>query len=364
MNSFDLDTYFSFVESLAVECRRLDVSPQDLIEQRTRALHAPTLNAIRIRESVSDPSDRQKVEGLLLTGWFNGMPESDRVGSLLATLDVSHQIEERDLEIRCAKYRESDKLFQVHPSLLSNARDQELIPRAILTDVMDDGLVQTENGYARLDAMLPSAIVNVLATVYPQAPLFVRLDPQKAWLQPAKQLLMETILVPANPTWWRNLGLYRGAETGAQYVIDPPGSAGDDINAFVEYHVHGLRKLETIAQRKEPQHLTMMLEELEERRDGLLIGRCIHLDTSAPVGTPPSEAKVLHVDLAINVYRGELAAERLSSAMNKAEKVKTPVRTHLLRAEQIPFDVLTLLSFMFFKSHILRRDLFINQFVR
>jgi hypothetical protein len=212
--------------------------------------------------------------------------------------------------------------------------------------------------------MLPSAIVNVLAAVYPRAPLFVRLDPQKAWLQPAMQLLMEAILVPANPTWWRSLGLYRGQETGAQYVIDPPASAGDDIDAFVEYHVHGLRKLETIAQRKEPHHLTMMLEELEVRRDGLLIGRCIHLDTSAPVGTPPSEAKVLHVDLAINVYRGALAAERLSSAMNDAEKVKTPIRTHLLRAEQVPFDVLTLLSFMFFKSHILRKDLFMNQFDR
>jgi len=322
VNSFDLDTYYLFVESLADECRRLDVSPQNLIARRARELHAPTLSAVRIRESVSDSSDRQKVEGLLLTGLFNGMPESDRIGSLLATLDVSHQIEQRDLEIRCAKYKESDKLFQVHPSLLSTARDQELIPRAILTDVMDDGLVQIKSGYARLDAMLPSAIVNLLATVYPLAPLFVRLDPQKAWLQPTEQLLMETILVPANPTWWRSLGLYRGKETGAQYVVDPPASAGDDINAFVEYHVHGLRKLETIAQRKEPHHLTMMLEELEEKRNGLLIGRCIHLDTSAPVGTPPSEAKVLHVDLAINVYRDELAAARLSSTMNDAEKQK------------------------------------------
>lgn len=292
------------------------------------------------------------------------MPVSDRVGSLLATLDVSHEIEQRDLETRCAKYKESDKLFQVHPNLLSTVRDQELIPRAILMDVMDDGLVQTESGYARLDAMLPSAIVNVMAALYPQAPLFVRLDPQKAWLQPAKQLLMETILVPANPTWWRSLGLYRGKETGAQYVIEPRASAEDDINAFVEYHVHGLRKLETIVQRKETHYLTMTLEELEVRRDGLLIGRCIHLDTSAPMGIMPSEAKVLHVDLAINVYQGELAATRLSSAMNNAEKVKTSIRTHLLRAEQVPFDVLTLLSFMFFKSRILRQDLFINQFIR
>jgi hypothetical protein len=48
--------------------------------------------------------------------------------------------------------------------------------------------------------------------------------------------------------------------------------------------------------------------------------------------------------------------------MNDAEKEKASFRTHLLRTEDVPFEVLTLLSYMFFGSHLLRRDLFINQF--
>lgn len=134
----------------------------------------------------------------------------------------------------------------------------------------------------------------------------------------------------------------------------------DDIDSFIEFHVRGLRRLETIAQRKEVNHLTMMLE--EQRSEHLMIGRCIHWDTEAPYDTAPAEAKLLHVDLAINVYLGPQVRERLAAEMNDAQKVKTPVRTHLLRVEKASVEVLPLLSFMFFSSFLLRRDLLINQF--
>lgn len=62
VTGFNLDTYYLFVDSLVDECRRLDVSPLDLIAQRVRELNVPTLSAIRLRGSVSDSSDRRKLK--------------------------------------------------------------------------------------------------------------------------------------------------------------------------------------------------------------------------------------------------------------------------------------------------------------
>jgi hypothetical protein len=106
-----------------------------------------------------------------------------------------------------------------------------------------------------------------------------------------------------------------------------------------------------------------LTEELQLCHDNLLIGRCIHLDTSALYDTPPSQAQVMHVDLAINVYTGTKIADRMKAHMNDADKVDASFRTHLLRAEGVPFDALMLLSQMFFQSEALKNDLFSDQFV-
>ena len=105
-----------------------------------------------------------------------------------------------------------------------------------------------------------------------------------------------------------------------------------------------------------------MMEELETRSEDLMTGRCIHWDTAATYGTSPADAKVMLVDLAINVYTGSQVKDRLEAKMNEAEKVKTPVRTHLLRVEKVSLEIIRLLSFMFFRSNVLKRDLFQDQF--
>jgi len=96
-------------------------------------------------------------------------------------------------------------------------------------------------------------------------------------------------------------------------------------------------------------------------REGLLIGRCIHLDTAAPLGTDPMTAKVLHVDLAINVYEDVRVEERLACDLSNGRIIDASCRSHLLRAENVPFNVAAVLSLLFFQSRHLRRDLFNNQ---
>ena len=318
---------------------------------------------MKLRAHLSNGVDVQRAEGLLVTGLFARFGRDDRIGAFLFCFEIGDAAEQRRFERRFAFYSESDPLFQFDPKLLDVARERELIPRSSLGEIYDDGTVRIDGGFGRLDRMLAPSIVHTVADAFRDARLYLRLDPEIASRTRQPQLLLEAVMVPANPRWWRNLGLHNGQATGARYEIDSQASAQDDVESYIEYHVRGFRKIETITSRREPNYLTMMLEELEQRSDQLLIGRCIHLDTEAPYGTVPSEAKLKHLDLAINVYSGPLVKARLEAEMNDAAKVKTPVRTHLLRIEGAPVEILPLLCFMFFKSHQLRLDLLCNQFI-
>ena len=53
---------------------------------------------------------------------------------------------------------------------------------------------------------------------------------------------------------------------------------------------------------------------------------------------------MLDVDLAINVYTRSKPDARLLSEMNKGGKEEASFRTRLLRAEQVPFNVLPALT--------------------
>ena len=116
------------------------------------------------------------------------------------------------------------------------------------------------------------------------------------------QRLWERVVIPANPKWWRTLGLYAGETDGGVYELE--NALPGDITRFWEYRVRGVRRLESSATKRS--NLSMMVEELTETADHLL-GRCIHLDTDALPGTDFDGAAVNHLDLAMNVYEGARA---------------------------------------------------------
>jgi hypothetical protein len=362
MTDAEFDTYNANLSELSDEIRRSHSSAHELLEQHLAAGDARAAQLVSFREKLIAGTDRERVAGLLPTGLFRSCPTNLRVAAILVSLELAAAADLSDLQNRFERYRPDLPLFQQDATLLSHVRDGELIEYQALQAVRTDGIVSTPQGFGRLDPLLPASLVQTMAAEYRGKPLFVRLDPQAAWQHRPAQILMETTLAPANPRWWRTLALRRGATTGGSYRLDPPTSPSDNLEAYWEYHAKGLTRLETIAQRKKEDHLTFMLEELQQVRDGLLVGRCIHLDTSASAGTTPDEAEVLHVDLAINVYNGSKVRERLGAQLNKTDKVDASFRTHVLRAEGVPFEVAALLSLLFFESRALLLELFSNQF--
>lgn len=97
----------------------------------------------------------------------------------------------------------------------------------------------------------------------------------------------------------------------AYQLLDRPTSDGPA--EYWDYHAKHLRRLEVRVERREDNYLTMMIEQLPRPDDpsGLMIARCIHLDTFDPALTPLG-VQMQHLDLAINVYVGEDRKERFA----------------------------------------------------
>jgi hypothetical protein len=182
----------------------------------------------------------------------------------------------------------------------------------------------------------------------------LRLDPSGWYAKQPKMRLEEAVIAPADPTWMQTLALFPGMKTFAAYVLEDC-DLKTDLAQYRDYHLRHIRRLEVSAQRREANYLTMMLEELPRADDpnDIMVSRCIHLDTHATVGTPMSEARLQHLDLAINVYRGDRRHARMEGSLQNGRVCDATYRTHLYRIEDIPFPALFTFAGMFFKSGVL-----------
>lgn len=130
-----------------------------------------------------------------------------------------------------------------------------------------------------------------------------------------------------------------------------------------EYLIKKIRRLDVIAQRKNSGVFSMMIEELQQESDDIVIGRCIHLDSSAPLGTNYEEVQLSHLDLAINVYFDDTGRERMASNLANGKKVTNATcRTHLFRIDDVPLSSLMVFARMFFISMTLLNEWTAEQF--
>jgi hypothetical protein len=122
----------------------------------------------------------------------------------------------------------------------------------------------------------------------------------------------------------------------AYHLLHRPPSEGHA--EYWDYHVKNVRRLEVRVERREDEYLTMIIEELPRPDDpsGLMIARCIHLDTRDPAFTPLGQVEMQHLDLAINVYEGEEREKRFAQSLQNGKVQDASFRTHLFRIERPP----------------------------
>ncbi|MGM5053293.1 hypothetical protein ACD589_00445 [Rhizobium sp. 814_E9_N1_1] len=365
----DIDTYFDNVGRLAILANGENVAIHDLIESpgRYSSIVDPS---VQFRETLLSGEEENDLSGYLAIGFFAGRSRRSRLASFAMTFDVQHEATRLRLRAQCEPYSRTQPLFRNVPSLFERIRrkksgnqDYELIDLAAGRSVSGSEVYQVGSGFTKLCPFLSPGIVNWVQKEWPSARKYVRFDADAYFNTKPLQLLTEATLVPANPRWLPDFSLHKGMKEFAAYQLqDRPLSEGH--GEYWDYHIKHLRRLEIHVQRREDNYLSMLIEELPRADDpnGLMVGRCIHLDTRDPALTPLREVTMQHLDLAINVYAGEDRQKRFGQSLQHGKVQDATLRTHLLRIEETPFVSLFAFCEMFLQSKILLSE-WLNELV-
>lgn len=316
--------------------------------------HEPAIcRMISARQHVISSRDRDVARPYLTTGFFTTLPDERRIAAILVVLDVGRESAALGTDRAFAPYSTDQPLFVRHPLLLSAARKNELLPDFREFALRQDGIISYRGTYLRLSPYLDAHVVAWAREAFSAAPRYIRLDPTFLTLEQQPSTLAEATLHQADPSWWRTLSIKPGGKTGSAVSLDEPSNPTSDLQAYLDYSLHGVRRIEMHARRRKSDYLSMMVEELSVKDDGqVLVGRCVHLDTAAAAGTPVAAARVNHVDLAVNIYRGSAATARIAQSLaDGAGRVEdASMRVHLLRLENVPPTALFPLARLFFTS--------------
>jgi len=360
-SNVDIDEYFNRVNTLARECAQSDTAPHDMIESRGIG-NRDIAECMKTRLELITAPELEKLNAYLEIGLFVfAKKPSERQALFALSFDIQHALDLVSLKMQCAPYEPNQPLFQGALSLLNHIRqrsndsvDGELLDLSAIRSVSGLSIYKVDGGFSRLTCLLNPGVVNWARARYPNSPTFIRLDPFFFKHQQPRELLTEATLVPANRKWLGDFSLRKGMKDFALYALQDV-SPQDDPRGFWEYRMKGVRQLEIRVRRREKDYLTMMIEELskQDEENSLMVGRCIHLDTRDPVGTPLAAVKVNHLDLAVNVYQGRRRQEHYSQTLKNGKAADASFRTHVFRIEQADFCSVFDFCQLFLRSQLL-----------
>ena len=353
----------------------------DLIEDSGRAVHeyledlinkkdSLIAKLIDFRKSFVDSKEQDKVMSYLVIGFFTQFTGIERTTCFIITFEIEEVKTKKNWKKRCERYSAAQPLFKKEPDLLDQIRtkdngskDNELLNYNAFKHINESEILHFRESFTLIDYALNPHIIVWAKDNFKDKPLYIRANPNKVFEVQPPQILFESILMPANPEWWKKLTIFNRTKEGAAYTLDDC-SPKENYRQYWELHIKNIRRLEVIAKRNNNGNLSMMIEEITGiDSHGLMFGRMIHLDTDSKYGTDFENSTLNHLDLAINIYEGDAAKQRLND--NLAEGNKTTdasYRTHLLRIEGIPFKGLFGFVTSFLKSQTLIGEWFEDQF--
>lgn len=357
-----ISDYFDGLEWVVASCDAANVASHAFLEdlgQRNPTVLSKLLSA---RKAFMTDSDKEKASPYLPIGYFRNFSVEDRLVLFVLSFEVANRLHEKNMNVRLEPYNKEHALFKAAPDLwnyvrVSGERPADLIDAAALEFVSGTEFVKFGRCFAELDYGLNQGLVSWIRQRFPKSPLFVRLQPSRVFDKLPLSRLHETIVRPIDPGWWKKLDLHHGQLTGLAVEIADTSSPRDDLEAWWERNVKGIRRWEMSVKRANPNYLSVMVEEIIHKSTSPqeVLGSCIHLDTNAPAGTAAEDAELMHLDLAVNWYPGEKGDRRLAQRLDQG-MVETATRTHLLRLENIPFMGFFEVTSAFLNSRVLLRE--------
>ena len=264
------------------------------------------------------------------------------------------------LRISLEKYSDKQPLFDDSDLLTQTVSKNELLPSTLFQrdDYMANVVRFTNGKYAYIDESLEPSILQKLeerGLTYS-----VRINPNYVYDTPSILHKREMWRAPS-PKWQNAMGIKPHCEDGFSYYIP------DDIDlktcnslAYHDRRILKIYRLEGFYERKGDGYFEMMVEELKKEEHPFLeeyyiVGRIIHLD-SIEDGGKGFDAKLKHIDLAINLYIEDTAKSREEKRLeNRRAKVDATHRSHILRLDEARLSDLIMFS-TFFESKYLQNE--------
>jgi len=358
--SFDADYYLKLTKQIALFCTDNCVNPDQYVLRKYDDKCQKIIDLIKIRSELFIEHEKRFIDSLIDIGLYCNLPLSDRGGIFQVIIDIEDNIRDIDIDRRCEKYNGDQPLFRQVPALMKHIRDGELIDIAILEQEKELPIFRYDRNRCRADYYLPVEVINFAKKNYANSKQYIRIDPYALKDFYFKQFIQEVVIRPSDPKKIVNLSYYKNEHDSFQCILQDTQS----IDAYWEYHVKRIRKLEGYIKRYTNNRLSFSVEELQHLTsdNNILIGRYIHCDTSSLPQTSINKVMLDHLDLAVNYYYGDDSDKRLEESLSNGLTINASKRMHLFRIENIPFCALIIFAGFFFMSHILINEWISYQF--
>ncbi len=285
--------------------------------------------------------------------------EDLRVIASALIFDLNYHQQLTYLKNSLEKYSANQPLLKSNQDLLLKTLNGELIPSTLFQKFPLRNVVQFANGeYAYIDESLEPPLLHQLeerGVTY-----YVRVNPHYIYDTKPPIYIKEAAWRKPSPKWQNAIGIKPNNKDGFSYYIPDDIDINTNSLEYVDRHVFHIFRIEGEYKRERDGYFSMMVEELKEEKhpfldDRYIVGRMIHLD-SIEDGNEGLNAKIKHIDLAINLYVGNDADRRVEERLDNGKKiVDATYRSHILRLNNTQLSDVILFS-TFFESKCLQDE--------
>lgn len=346
-----LATYLSYQNSM-----KLSDDVVELVNQKDDT----TLEAIAYWKQKLDAIKIERIKRNVNISLFEIEDEDLKIIAAGLIADLNYRQRICYLRNSLEKYSINQPLFNSNNELLTRTiSENELVPSTLFQRDYMTNVVRFTNGkYAYIDESLEPQFLQNLeerGLTY-----YVRINPNYVSEQPYILHKRETWRAPS-PKWKNAISIKPTCKDGFSYYIPDEIDMTTDPYMYIDRHFRHICRLEGFYKRKNDGYFEMMVEELKKEEHPFLeeeyyiVGRMIHLD-SIEDGAKGFNAKLQHIDLAINLYTGNDAICREKTRLeNCGEKVKVKPRSHILRLNNAQLSDIIMFS-TFFESKYLQDE--------
>ncbi|MCJ2163539.1 MULTISPECIES: hypothetical protein [unclassified Pseudodesulfovibrio] len=354
--------YWEIIDQILKEIESAQLSVYSCFDPSGDAYLTPLVReAIEIRvRGFSEKDEKDYRSTVETSGVYGraGLTDDERMALILIGVDVKQQIQPRECQRCCESYHVDAPVFRKAPELWNLVRD-DLVSVNSGVVAPSGQLIRYPSFLCRLHGHLPKHFIlyETLFKVVGRNRLYLRVD-QYDDSQSDVIYALEEVIRPMDPTFLKQLKIFRGEKKWGYYEVLPPEHPTD--YQYWDYH-QGFGKLEVVFKRN-GDDLSCMIEELPREADGrVLTSLCLHATSKCPVDTDWNDAVADHIDGAIQFYFDERALERFDSNISVAE-CDASCRTHLFRIEETSLSNLLPIAKMFFQAESLLKDWVDDQF--